>query len=206
MKVETLVPIVVAVITGLLGPTVLEFTKTWIIRKRALNKSVSVKRGDIDEIQINLSINASLEKLLTTINCDRIWVAEFHNGGHFYNSKKSIKKFSIFYEITKPGISKIRNVFQNTPTTFFSKTLENLHENSFVVINDFEHSNNLYDIMYEHGGKTIITHVITDSSDDYHGFLVVEYITHNHEITKFDIDAVAKTSTYVSGALSTIGN
>jgi hypothetical protein len=82
--------IIVAFITAVLGPTILE----WV---RAKLKKSEVKNSTVKEaIDMNELVDAQLDVMMDELGCDRIWIGQFHNGGHFYPTGKSIQKFSIF--------------------------------------------------------------------------------------------------------------
>ena len=75
------------------------------------------------------------------LKCDRICISQFHNGGHFYPTGKSIKKFSIFYERTSEKASSIKDTFQNIPVSLFPKIFSLLNnivglldQNGVVII------------------------------------------------------------------------
>ena len=83
------VTVLVAFITALIGPVCVEWAK---------NKFGKKTDVVVEAIRINGEVDHQLDLIMEEIKCDRIWVAQFHNGGHFYPTGKSIKKFSIFYE------------------------------------------------------------------------------------------------------------
>ena len=89
-----------------------------------------------EEMGLDLVINEQLEYLRDQLKCDRVWVLQFHNGGHYYTSGVSIKKFSFFYEVVNSAIAPIREKFQNVPTSFFSRSLMEVHDNDELIVND----------------------------------------------------------------------
>jgi len=72
-----------------------------------------------DAIKYNEQIEHQLDIMLDELDCDQIFIAQFHNGGHFYPTGKSIQKFSIFYEVLSPNIESVKNVYQNIPVSLF---------------------------------------------------------------------------------------
>ena len=51
-----------------------------------------------DALETSTLIDTQLEQVMEALECDRIWIAQFHNGSYFYPTGRSIQKFSIFYE------------------------------------------------------------------------------------------------------------
>ena len=70
------------------------------------------------------------------LECDRIFVAQFHNGGHFYPTGRSIQKFSVFYEITSPEIPPFQTTFQNIPVSLFPKALSKVYKEGELSVFD----------------------------------------------------------------------
>lgn len=123
--------VLVAVITALVGPAGLEYVKA------KLSKSTS---KDIvkDDIERNLVIFDEISEIRETLDGDRIWVSQFHNGGHFLHTNKSIQKFSITYEDVKPGIGSIIHLFTDIPLSLYSRAMNHIMENRYLWIPDFK--------------------------------------------------------------------
>ena len=123
--------VLVAVITALVGPAVLEYVKV------RLSKSTS---KDIvrDDIERNMVIFDEISEIRETLDADRIWISQFHNGGHFLHTNKSIQKFSITYEDVKPGVSSIIHLFTDIPLSLYSRAMKHLMENKHLWISDFK--------------------------------------------------------------------
>ena len=88
---EFLLPVLLALITSILGPIIVE----WVRKK--LNKP-TVADPLAEAIEHNQEVDQQLQTIMEEVGASRIWIAQFHNGGHFYPTGKSIQKFSIFYE------------------------------------------------------------------------------------------------------------
>ena len=123
--------VLVAVITALVGPAGLEYVKS------KLSKPVS---KDIvrDDIERNLVIFDEISEIRDALNGDRIWISQFHNGGHFLHTNKSIQKFSITYEDVKPGVSSIIHLFTDIPLSLYSRSMNYIMENKHLWIADFK--------------------------------------------------------------------
>ena len=128
---ELLGMVLVAVITALVGPAGLEYVKV------KLSKPIS---KDIvrDDIERNLVIFDEISEIRDMLDADRIWICQFHNGGHFLHTNKSIQKFSITYEDTKPGIGSVIHLFTDIPLSLYSRSMNHIMENKHLWIPDFK--------------------------------------------------------------------
>ena len=88
---STITTIIVALITAVIGPLIV----AWVQLKLATKPKISPVKEAID---LNELVDHQLDMLMDELECSRIWIGQFHNGGHFYPTGKSIQKFSIFYE------------------------------------------------------------------------------------------------------------
>jgi hypothetical protein len=139
MEITMLTTILVALITAVIGPAVVEWVKAKL--KKEENKESSVKEA----IDLNTLVDNQLDHLMDELGCDRIWIGQFHNGGHFYPTGKSIQKFSIFYEKLTPNTSTIQHVFQQIPVSLFPKALSKLYKDGELAIINYS-SDETYDL------------------------------------------------------------
>lgn len=131
--------IVVALITAVFGPIAVEWARNYFRTK-------PVKSPIQESIELNELVDNQLETILNYLNCDRVWVAQFHNGGHFYPTGKSIQKFSIFYEKTSPTSVSIQHDFQNVPCSAFPKALATIYKEGELAIPSYDEGNETYDL------------------------------------------------------------
>jgi hypothetical protein len=176
-----LTTITVALITAVLGPIAVEWAKRTFNAKE--------KPDDVlhEAIIYNDLVNQQLESLLENLNCSRVWISQFHNGGHFYPTGKSIQKFSIFYEKISPisTYSKsIQNTFTNIPVSLFPKPLAELKNKGEAKIVSFEKDDNLGLEIFakEYKVKSLYMVALTDLDDKFIGVLHVSYGI-EHELT-----------------------
>jgi hypothetical protein len=174
---EILIPVIIALITSVLGPVLLEWVKSKIDKKKADPLPESIKYNEQIEHQLDL--------MLDELDCDQIFIAQFHNGGHFYPTGKSIQKFSIFYEVLNPNIESVKNIYQNIPVSLFNKPLSELYENGEVIIEDAEATNS-YLLNTTTGGKckSIYLLSLTDLDGRIIGVMGIHYIEKKHKIVK----------------------
>ena len=174
---EILIPIAIALITSVFGPVLLEWAKAKFKKKSADPMP--------DAIKYNEQIEHQLDLMLDELECDQIFIAQFHNGGHFYPTGKSIQKFSIFYEVLNPNIESVKNVYQNIPVSLFNKPLSELYEHGEVIIEDAEAANS-YLLNTTTGGKckSIYLLSLTDLDGRIIGVMGIHYIEKKHKIVK----------------------
>lgn len=174
---EILIPVVIALITSVLGPILLEWVKLKTDKKKTDPLPESIK--------YNEQIEHQLDVILDELGCDQIFIAQFHNGGHFYPTGKSIQKFSIFYEVLNPNIESVKNIYQNIPVSLFNKPLSELYENGEVIIEDAEATNS-YLLNTTTGGrcKSIYLLSLTDLDGRIIGVMGIHYIEKKHKIVK----------------------
>jgi len=195
------ITVLVALITAVIGPTILEIVKSKLAKKDQTNSHDAMFK----EMEVDLQINEQLSFLLRELNCDRIWVSQFHNGGYYYSSGVSIKKYSIFYELVAPGISRIQQLFQNIPTSFFSKSLIKVYEDDELEISDM--NTDIYGLAAtasETGCKSTFLYGLKNLKGKLHGVLAVEYVKDHHTFTDEEKNIIRDTGTFISGALSII--
>jgi hypothetical protein len=121
--------VLVALITALLGPIALIWIKKKILKPK-------------DELKIELNeiekINSEMEEILEHLECDRVWVTQIHNGGHFLHSNKSMQKFSVVYEVDAAGVSPVSRVFNNIPISLYSRFFIEIMRVRFIGICDYD--------------------------------------------------------------------
>ena len=174
------VTVITALITAILGPIFVEWAKV---------KLNSKKRSDIlgESINTDEKVDHQLELLMEELQCDRICISQFHNGGHFYPTGKSIKKFSIFYEQTTEYASSIKETFQNIPVSLFPKVFSTLYKDKEINISTTKkHSSECG--LFPVGGKNYKTKsfymlAIKDLNDDFIGALALSYYKNEHDLT-----------------------
>lgn len=137
-----------------------------------------------------------------------MWIAQFHNGGHYYTSGVSIKKFSIFYETVSIGVSTIREKFQNIPTSFFSRSLKEIHDNDYLCIDnmadEIRPTFGLRDTAEGTGCRSVFIASLKTPSGKLHGSLGVEFVKEARVFTKDQQELILDTAAYISGTMGLI--
>tara|TARA_B110000503_G_scaffold136414_1_gene218669 strand:- start:118 stop:723 length:606 start_codon:yes stop_codon:yes gene_type:complete len=124
--------IIGAFLTGVVGPVLYLIIQKYLLKEK--HKKRDVVKENITSVSL---ISNELEEIREEFKGDRVWIAQFHNGGNFYPTGKSIQKFSIFYEVNKPGVSAIAHTFNNIPCSLYPKTFEHMMGGKGIFINDY---------------------------------------------------------------------
>jgi hypothetical protein len=127
-----MIGILIAFITGVLGPIMI------ILLKNFLNRNKKKPDMVTETLRVSELITTKIEHMKDEFHADRVWVTQFHNGGNFYPTGKSMAKFSVMYETVNPGVSSIQTNFHNIPVNLFSKSINQLLVNDVIEIPDFK--------------------------------------------------------------------
>jgi len=166
-----------AFLTGVVGPIL------YLVISKYLQNQKDKKRDKVKENILSVSlISDELEEIREEFLADRVWIAQFHNGGNFYPTGKSIQKFSIFYEVTKAGVSSVSHTFNNIPCSLYPKAFEHMMEGQGIFIPNFSDPK-----VATYGLKGAAESVGTKSS-----FLVPMFTLDNKYIGNIGIDYVGK--------------
>jgi|TARA_B110000208_G_scaffold6836_1_gene8710 hypothetical protein len=125
--------IIGAFLTGVVGPVLYLVVQKYLLKEK--NKSRDIVKENIASVSL---ISDELEQIREEFKGDRVWIAQFHNGGNFYPTGKSIQKFSIFYEVNKAGVSSIAHTFSNIPCSLYPKAFEHMMGGKGIFINDYK--------------------------------------------------------------------
>ena len=121
-----------AILTGVLGPVAI------LVAIHYLQEHKKTKDPIKDEAENGEIICKILDQILDDSSLDRVWITQFHNGGHFYPTGKSIQKFSMIYEAVSANAESIRHNFQNIPINLFSKSINRLLDHDRIIIVDYK--------------------------------------------------------------------
>jgi hypothetical protein len=180
MEITMFTTILVALITAVIGPAVLEWVKAKL-------KKEEIKESPVKEaIDMNSMVDNQLEQLMDELGCDRVWIGQFHNGGHFYPTGKSIQKFSIFYEKLTPSTTPIQHIFQQIPVSLFPKSLSKLYKDGELAIVNYD-TDETYDLnMFskEHNTKSFYMLAIDDLDGHFIGVIGIAYTGKEHKLSK----------------------
>ena len=171
--------ILVALITAVIGPLLM----TWFKNKLEKEPKISSVKEAID---LNELVDHQLDIMMDELGCDRIWIGQFHNGGHFYPTGKSIQKFSIFYEKLTPSTPPLQHIFQQIPVSLFPKALSKLYKDGELSIIDFKNDEG-YDLNLfsrDFGTKSFYMLAVDDLDDHFIGVMGIAFNEQEHKLSK----------------------
>ena len=175
------ISIIGAFITGIIGPILVRLIINWFEKKRD-PLSEAFTYGE--------KVQEKLENLREEYNADRLYILQFHNGGYYYPTGKSIQKFSMFYEVVKDPKYSVRHTFQNIPVHLFSKSLKELADDDYIAITDYRDATvatfGLKYIAEESGNRSSYMFTIRNIDGKLIGIFGVDY----NKVTKLDQNVV----------------
>lgn len=192
--------IVIAFVTGVMGPLGVIYLK---------HKLSKTKKRDMvtDALLVSELVTHKLDEIRDELNADRVWVTQFHNGGHFYPTGKSIAKFSVIYETVNVGVSSIQQSFQNIPVNLFSRSMNELVNSGVIVIPDYEDPTvatfGLKYVAQENGGKSGYIFAIKSIDDKFIGVLGIDYTKEKTDLCERVIKDIMIKSSSLGGVLMT---
>ena len=190
-----------AFLTGVVGPIM------YLLISRHLQKEKLKKKDVVKENISNVSlISDELEEVREEFKGDRVWITQFHNGGNFYPTGKSIQKFSVFYEVTKAGVSTVSHTFNNIPCSLYPKAFEHMMDGLGIFIPNFSDPK-----VATYGLKGAAESVGTKSSyviplftldNKYIGNMGIDFVSKKKKLSKDDWEHFQIKAGRISGYLS----
>jgi hypothetical protein len=196
---ESITPIIIAFITGVIGPILI------IIIKNRIEKAKPKSDMLTDALKTGELVSLKLDDIKEEYKADRVWISQFHNGGHFYPTGKSIAKFSIIYESVSNGVPSIQGNFQNIPVNLFTKSMNQLLENDVINIFDYKDETvSTYGLKYiaeESGCKSSYIFAIKALNDKFIGVLGLDYTKKKVKLDQRDIQDLMIHSAQLGGSM-----
>lgn len=192
--------VIIAFITGILGPI------SVILIKNHLDKRKEKKPDMVlDALETSKSVNDKIDDIREEFKCDRVWISQFHNGGNFYPTGKSMAKFSFLYETVSSDTASIQPNFQNIPVNLFSKSLNELLEDDVIAIPDFKDEKiatfGLKYIAEQNNCKSGYMFSIKTIDDKFVGILGVDYTKKKTKLTQEQINKLEILSSAIGGVI-----
>ena len=199
------IPLLIAFLTGILGPILLVYVKHKLFRK---DKELEKRKKDFKHsLETQDLINTSLNNLQQKYNLDRLWIAQFHNGGNFWPGNKSMKKMSITFESTAPGIAADIMKMQNLPVSFLSPVLQKLTDSNITGINIDVYTEEDYALrsFWEtRGVQTVYLFPIKCLESDFIGIFGVDFVKRDGFLTDEVYDQLRAEALILSGYVASI--
>jgi hypothetical protein len=185
--------IVIAFISGVIGPIGVLYLKH-LLNKRKVKPDM-VK----DTLRVSELVTTKIEHIKDEFKADRVWITQFHNGGNFYPTGKSMAKFSIMYETVNTGIQSVQSNFSNIPVNLFSKSINELLSNDVIQISDYKDETiatfGLKYIAEDTGCKSGYLFAIKTIDDKFIGCLGLDFTKRK---TKLDQDSIKNIEVYAT--------
>ena len=189
---ENFLGVVIAFITGVVGPILLIYVKNRLNKKE---KPDMVR----ETLRVSELVTHKIEAIKDEFKSDRVWITQFHNGGNFYPTGKSMAKFSIMYETVHPGVPSVQSNFHNIPVNLFSKSINELLSNDVIEISDYKDETiatfGLKYIAEDTGCKSGYLFAIKTIDDKFIGTLGLDYTKRK---TKLDQDSIKHLQVYAT--------
>ncbi|CAB4175492.1 hypothetical protein UFOVP972_217 [uncultured Caudovirales phage] len=191
--------ITIAFITGVIGPILIIIIKNRLDRAKVKPDMVA------DALRIGELVSSRIDHIREDFKADRVWISQFHNGGHFYPTGKSIAKFSVIYETVSSNTASIQSNFQNIPVNLFTKSMNQLLESDIIEIPDYkDESIATYGLKYiaeESNCKSGYLFAIKTLDDKFIGVLGIDYTKRKTRLDIESINHLAIHSSSLGGAL-----
>jgi hypothetical protein len=182
---ENFATVAVAFITGVICPIAVLYIKHILDSRK--------KKPDMvmDTLRVSELINQKIDHIRDEFNADRVWISQFHNGGNFYPTGRSMAKFSIMYEAVSANATSVQSNFKNIPVNLFSRSINELFQNDVIEIADFKDETiATYGLKYvaeESGCKSSYLFAIKTLDNKFIGVLSIEFTRRK---TKLDIESI----------------
>jgi hypothetical protein len=193
--------LIIAFISGVLGPILLLYIK------HILNKQKIKPDMVMDTLRVSELVNQKIEHIKEEFNADRVWVSQFHNGGNFYPTGRSMAKFSIVYETVGPNTNSVQTNFKNIPVNLFSKSINELYNNNVIEVPDFKDEKiatfGLKYVAEESNCKSSYLFAIKTIEEKFIGVLSVDFTKRKTKLDVESINHLQNHATAIGGVLMT---
>lgn len=192
--------IIVAVITAIIGPSIVEYVK---IRLRNNQNTDPIR----EEITHSTIVHKEIEDIREEFKADRCWITMYHNGGNFLTQDKSMKKFTMMYENCKPSISPIAHTFTNLPVSLYTRATEEILTNKHIYISDYNDPTiptfGLRGASESSGAKSTYSVGLFDiKTDNCIGILGIDYNSRKKKLNEDQLHFLNEKTQRVAGFLS----
>jgi hypothetical protein len=198
---ENFATVAVAFITGVIGPIAVLYIKHVLDSRK--------KKPDMvmDTLRVSELINQKIDHIRDEFGADRVWISQFHNGGNFYPTGRSMAKFSIMYEAVSANATSVQSNFKNIPVNLFSRSINQLLQNDVIEVADFKDETiATYGLKYvaeETGCKSSYLFAIKTIEDRFIGILSVEYTKRKTKLNMEEINHLSNHASSIGGVLMT---
>lgn len=195
MNIPTEVAAAIVAAAGTFGSIML---KNWFEKRKELrNKNVVIDSFSNDEAILN-----KLSEIMDKLGSDRIYILEFHNGGKFY-SGRSMQRFTMSYEMCRPGISHEQMKYQGVLLSNYHNFAKAYLQANFIAIDDISkvEDESLRSTYGTEGVESVYACPIKDLNGRVIGLMVVNYIRNKKSLTAQQIGYIKQNAELISGYL-----
>ena len=193
--------LIIAFISGVLGPILLLYIKHLLDKQKTKPDMV------MDTLRVSELVNQKIEHIKEEFGADRVWVSQFHNGGNFYPTGRSMAKFSIVYETVGPNTNSVQTNFKNIPVNLFSKSINELYNNNVIEVPDFKDEKiatfGLKYVAEESNCKSSYLFAIKPIEEKFIGVLSVDFTKRKTRLDIESINHLQNHATAIGGVLMT---
>ena len=177
----------------------------YFLKKRNDSKKVKHSLNQNEAIHTDEQITSKLKAIMTKYHCDRVWIGEFHNGGKTY-SGKSFQRFSTTYEVVTQGVATESVNTQNIPTSIFALFFKKLMEIGHYYTTNVNKTDDpmsfaMQNFWGDRGVSSFICVSIKDIEGNFVGFLCLDGVINDLNITENDIDDLIIAASNLAGYL-----
>jgi len=199
------IPLMIAFLTGILGPISLVLVKHRLFKS---NKQLEKRKTEFKHaLEIQDKVNSSLNQLQSKYNLDRLWIAQFHNGGNFWPGNKSMKKMSMTFESTAPGIAADIMKMQNLPVSFLAPVLQKLTDidTTGITIDVYTEEDYALRSFWETRGiQTVYLFPIKCLESDFIGIFGIDFVKRDGFVSDEIYDQLRAEALLLSGYIAAI--
>ena len=190
--------ILIVIISAIVGPLLVTRYRHYLNNRTKVDPIKSA-------LQTNMLVDDQLEQIKDELDACRVWISQFHNGGNFYPTGKSIQKFSIFHEMYTPGVSPISDTFKNIPVSLFSKPISHLYSDGEILISNYKKGNHfgLKTFAEGTGSKSSYIFALNSINDEFIGTLGIEYCSRVKKLSEEQLNTARTKSIAIGTLLST---
>ncbi len=192
---DTFVALISVIVTAIVGPIAVNLVQKKLEKK----DSKDLLREAIDT---NSMVVTKLEEVKDDFLVDRVWICQFHNGGYFYPTGKSIQKFSMIYEILGNHVNSQQAQFQNIPIGLFSKSIHKLALGEVISIPHYgiDESYGLESFAESNGTKSGYLFPLMTIDNKFIGIVGLDFIT-DRVLTPAEVNNIGLEISSIGGVL-----
>ena len=136
---------------------------------KQLKKSYSISHL----VETDIQVYTHLSDLMVTTGAVRAFVFQFHNGVFYLNASNQMK-MSCTHEVVKEGFSKEGKSMQDILISRYPKSIGEIVQHEYVVLNEAEEETNFYQLLKSQGVKVAILSKLA-LNDNAEGFIGITF-------------------------------